>query len=69
MSIRNYRDLVAWQKAVAFVEEIYRATADFPKEERYGLVSQLRRCSVSIPSNIAEGRAAARILTSPGCCG
>ena len=54
--IKNYQDLIAWQKSMELVEEIYRATATFPKEELYGLVSQLRRCSVSIPSNIAEGQ-------------
>jgi four helix bundle protein len=46
--IKNYQDLIAWQKSMEFVEEIYRATATFPKEELYGLVWQLRRCSVSI---------------------
>lgn len=56
MSIKNYRDLIAWQKSMNFVEDIYRATATFPKEELYGLVSQLRRCTISIPSNIAEGQ-------------
>jgi four helix bundle protein len=56
MAGKNYRDLIAWQKSMDFVEAVYRATAGFPKEELYGLVSQLRRCSVSIPSNIAEGQ-------------
>lgn len=53
--IKSYEDLVAWQKAYAFVIEIYRATARFPGDERFGLVSQLRRAAVSVPSNIAEG--------------
>ena len=57
MRVRSYRDLVAWQKSMHFVIEIYRCTQCFPKAETYGLVSQLRRASVSIPSNIAEGQA------------
>ena len=52
---RRYTDLVAWQKAMNLVEEVYRLTEGFPKEELYGLSSQLRRSAVSIPSNIAEG--------------
>jgi four helix bundle protein len=54
--IRNYRDLIAWQRAMDFVVAVYEATKGFPREEIYGLTSQLRRCSVSIPSNIAEGK-------------
>jgi len=54
---KSYRDLIAWQKSMAFVTEIYRITKAFPKEEIYGLSSQLRRAAVSIPSNIAEGQA------------
>ena len=54
---RSYRDLIAWQKAMRFVTEIYRATSDFPRAELYGLVNQLRRAAVSVPSNIAEGQA------------
>ena len=52
----NYTELIAWQKAMDLVEEIYAATKQFPKEELYGLVSQLRRAAVSIASNIAEGQ-------------
>ncbi len=52
----NYRDLVAWQKAMVFVKQGYLVSADFPKEETYGLTSQIRRAAVSIPSNIAEGQ-------------
>jgi four helix bundle protein len=52
----SYKDLVVWQKAVAMVTEIYRATQMFPKEETYGLTSQLRRSAVSVASNIAEGQ-------------
>ena len=54
---RSYRELIAWQKAMKFVTEIYAATQRFPAEERYGLTNQLRRASVSVPSNIAEGQA------------
>jgi four helix bundle protein len=53
----SYRELVAWQKAMLLVTEIYRATKTFPIEERYGLTNQLRRAAVSVPSNIAEGQA------------
>jgi len=52
---RGHRDLIAWQKAMELVTEIYVVTQDFPKEERYGLTRQLRRAAVSIPSNLAEG--------------
>jgi four helix bundle protein len=52
---QSYRDLVAWQKSIVLVTEIYKATKLFPREEIFGLVSQLRRAAVSIPSNIAEG--------------
>lgn len=53
--IRNYRDLVVWQKAISFVTDVYQATRQLPAEERYGLCSQIRRSAASIPSNIAEG--------------
>ncbi len=56
MKVRSYRDLIAWQKAIDLVVEIYRTTHGFPKEETYGLTAQLRRAAVSIPSNIAEGQ-------------
>jgi len=52
---RNYEDLNVWQEAINLVDEIYKITRKFPKEELYGLVSQMRRSAVSIPSNIAEG--------------
>ena len=54
---RSYRELIAWQKGMKLVTEIYEATQRFPSEERYGLTNQLRRASVSLPSNIAEGQA------------
>jgi four helix bundle protein len=56
VAVMNYTELIAWQKAMDLVEEIYAATKQFPKEELYGLVSQLRRAAVSMASNIAEGQ-------------
>jgi four helix bundle protein len=56
MAGRDYTDLIAWQKSMDLAQELYRATARFPKEEMYGLTSQLRRAAVSVPSNIAEGQ-------------
>jgi four helix bundle protein len=53
--IRSYKDLVVWQRAFALGAEIYRLTAGFPNEEKFGLTSQLRRACLSIASNIAEG--------------
>ncbi len=55
--IRTHKDLVVWQKAIDLVLDIYNMTKSFPKEEVYGLVSQMRRAAVSIPANIAEGAA------------
>jgi four helix bundle protein len=52
----NFKDLVVWQRAVDLVAEIYVATRDFPRDELYGLTSQVRRAAVSIPSTIAEGQ-------------
>jgi four helix bundle protein len=54
--IKDHRDLIAWQKAMNLVTSIYKASKTFPKEELYGLTSQLRRAAVSIPANIAEGQ-------------
>jgi four helix bundle protein len=53
--VRNYRDLLAWQVAFALARRIYLVTDAFPKNEVYGLTSQMRRCAVAIPSNLAEG--------------
>lgn len=55
MRIKSYRDLLAWQKAMMLVEEVYRTTKGFPKEEIYALTQQIRRAAISVPSNIAEG--------------
>ncbi|WP_405342902.1 four helix bundle protein [Ruminococcus sp.] len=56
MYIRNYRDLLVWQKAMDLVIEVYQLTNLLPREENYNLSSQMRRAVVSIPSNIAEGQ-------------
>ena len=53
--IQSHKDLIVWQKAVDLVIEVYKLTQIFPKEELYGLSQQMRRASVTIPSNIAEG--------------
>ena len=53
----SYRDLLVWQKSIALVLEIYTLTAACPAEEKFGLVTQMRRAAISIPSNIAEGQA------------
>ena len=54
---RNHKDLRVWQSAMLLVEDIYRLTSTFPKEEQFGLSSQMRRAAISVPSNIAEGSA------------
>ena len=56
MTVKRYRDLIAWQKAIARVAEIYEASKNFPRHEIYGVTTQLRRAAVSVPSNIAEGQ-------------
>jgi four helix bundle protein len=53
----GYRDLLVWQKGILLAKEVYRLTRDFPADEKWGLVSQMRRAAVSVPSNIAEGQA------------
>lgn len=55
MGMHNYRELRIWNRSMDFVVKIYEVSAGFPKEERYGLTSQLRSCTVSVPSNISEG--------------
>lgn len=52
----SYKELIVWQKSIGLVTDLYKLTVSFPKEEIYGLVSQIRRAAVSIPSNIAEGK-------------
>ena len=56
MKLKNYQELIVWQKSMDLVEEVYKTSRAFPREEVYGLTSQIRRASVSIPSNIAEGQ-------------
>jgi len=51
--LKSYKELIVWQKSINLVREIFKLTDEFPKSELYGLTSQMRRCAVSIPSNIA----------------
>ena len=55
--MRTHKDLEIWQKGIELVEKIYKLTSSFPKEEIYGIISQMRRAAISYPSNIAEGAA------------
>ena len=55
ISIRDFRELKAWEKAHQFTQEVYRITMDFPDDERFGLTAQLRRAAASVTTNIAEG--------------
>src|SRR3954469_14168180 len=54
---QSYRDLIVWQKGIELAKLLYPLTATLPKEEKFGLVSQIRRAAVSVPSNVAEGQA------------
>ena len=56
-SVKSYRELIIWQKSMDLVTMIYKFTASYPREEMFGLTSQLRRAAVSIPANISEGQA------------
>jgi four helix bundle protein len=53
--LKSYKQLKVWQKGIQLCNQTFSLTNEFPKEERYGLISQMRRCAVSVPSNIAEG--------------
>ncbi len=55
MRVKDYKDLKVWQKGIEIVDKVYALTAKFPKEELYGLTLQMRKASVSIPSNVSEG--------------
>jgi four helix bundle protein len=59
--MKSYKDLIVWQNAMDVVEQVYLLTKSFPKEEMYGLCSQLQRAAVSVPSNIAEGHSRSRL--------
>jgi four helix bundle protein len=54
---RSYKDLVVWQKGIALAKVVYKVTRNFPAEEKFGLIAQMRRAAVSVPSNIGEGQA------------
>jgi four helix bundle protein len=56
-NIGGYRDLLVWQKGILLAKLVYRLTRDFPQDEKWGLISQMRRTAVSVPSNLAEGQA------------
>jgi four helix bundle protein len=69
--VQSYQDLIAWQKAMDLVTEIYRISHNFPREELFALTSQLRRAAISVPSNIAEGQGLIvkkRVSLFPGKC-
>ena len=53
---RGYQDLIAWHKAIDLAEFVYQQTAKWPRDERFGLIDQVRRAAVSVPANIAEGQ-------------
>ncbi|KAA6457904.1 four helix bundle protein [Acidobacteria bacterium AB60] len=56
VAARSFRELVVWQKSMDLATAVYRMTSGFPRDELYGLTNQIRRCAVSVPSNIAEGQ-------------
>ena len=56
VKVRSYKDLVVWRKSMTMVKQIYGLPRSFPSDERFGLISQMRRAAVSVPSNIAEGQ-------------
>ena len=56
-AVQSYRDLIIWQRGMSLAKRVYELPAVFPGEEKYGLIAQLRRAAVSVPSNIAEGQA------------
>jgi four helix bundle protein len=55
--MKTHKDLIVWNDSISFVTTVYKATEAFPAEEKFGLTNQIRRCAVSIPSNVAEGAA------------
>jgi len=69
MATYTYQNLIVWQKAMELVESTYKITKKLPKEETYGLISQMRRCAVSVPSNIAEGQKRLNLQETIQCTG
>jgi hypothetical protein len=67
--IQSFRDLQIWQKSMQVALAVYRLTKDFPREELYGLTSQIRRSAVSVPSNIAEGQGGQTLANSDSSLG
>jgi hypothetical protein len=63
MKVKNYQELIVWQKAMDLVEDVYKSSKDFPREEIYGLTSQVRRAAVSIPSTLRKVREEGRRWT------
>ena len=61
--MHNYRELKIWQRSINWVEEVYKVVKLFPKVEEYGLSNQLKRCAVSVPSNISEGQVGQQMLS------
>ena len=59
-ALQSHKDLIVWKKAILLASEVYNATSELPDDERYGLTRQIRRCAVSVASNIAEGAARGR---------
>jgi four helix bundle protein len=55
--MKTHKDLMAWQKGIHLVTDVYKTTTNFPKEEIYGITNQIRRAAISVPSNVAEGAA------------
>ena len=60
----SYKDLIVWQKSILLVKQVYKLTGIFPNDEKFGLISQVRRAAVSIPSNIAEAKPDGRPVIS-----
>ena len=67
MKVKSFEDLTEWQETHKLTLEVYKLTAKFPGSEKYGVVSQLRRCSSSVPANIAEGFGRATTRELPRC--
>jgi four helix bundle protein len=65
--MHNYKELLVWQKAIDLVVKVYASTREFPRDELFGLTSQLRRAAVSIPLNIAEGAGCESDLSTVYC--